>query len=182
MPEYKTANKYKSINRDDVSNWLNSDVPPWVKAILIFLYLYGIRIGEALQIKKTDLYVQDEFLFLIAPMIALEKSQDPYPRRLPVKLSSPGVPYLLEYLEKLDPDDLLFPYSRSWIWTWIHRVDPELSPHVFRHNRLTEFFIQDATEVEVQVWAGHSDTRMSAKYRHKSGVFTERLGKRTTIL
>lgn len=182
MPEYKTANKFKPITRDDVKIWLDSDAQNWVKALMIFLYLYGLRISEALSLRRQDFYELDGFLFLMAPETALEKNRDPSPRRLPISLKAPGMDYLKQYLETLEPDELLFPYSRSWSWIQINKVDPELSPHVFRHNRATEFFLQDASEVEVQVWLGHSDTRMSSKYRHKSGVFSERLGKRTTIL
>lgn len=182
MPTYKTANKFKMINRDDVSNWLSTEAEPWVKALMIFLYLYGVRIGEALRIVRGDLYVQDDYLFLIAPETALEKNRDPYPRRLPVSVKSPGVPALLEYLETKDPEDLLFPISRSHAWTKIKEIDLELSPHVFRHNRATEFALQDASDTEIQVWLGHSDTRSASKYRHRSGIISEKLGKRTTIL
>jgi len=182
MPEYKTANKYKTINRNDVKSWIQAEAKPWVKALMIFLYFYGLRISEALRIERQDLYTQEGYLWLIAPETALLKNQDPYPRRLPIKLDSPGMEYLLEYLENLDPDERLFPYSRVWAWASINKIDTELSPHVFRHNRATEFFLQDASEVEVQAWLGHSDTRQSSKYRHKSGIHTERLGKKTVIL
>ena len=82
MPEYKTANKYKMITRDDVASWLQKDVEPWIKALLIFLYLYGVRIGEAITLKTSDFYVQETYLVLIAPETALETNRDPSPRRL----------------------------------------------------------------------------------------------------
>lgn len=182
IPEYKTANKFRTINRNDVETWLSTKSENWVKALMIFLYLYGVRIGEALQIKREDLYIQEDYLFLITPVSTLEKNPDPYPRRLPISVRSPGAPYLLAYLEALDPDDLLFPYSRSYSWKMIHRIDPELSPHVFRHNRATEFSLQDATDSELQAWLGHSDPRQASTYRHRSGVLSEKLGKRSTIL
>ena len=182
MPEYKYANKYKVLKKNDVETWLSLDEPRWVKALLIFLYLYGVRIGEALMIKREDLYELDEYLYLMPPETALLKNQDPYPRHLPLSIKAPGMSYLRKYQEDLEPQDLLFPYSDSYCWKRIHRVDPELSAHVFRHNRLTEFFLQDATEVEVQVWAGHSDTRQASNYRHRSGILSEKLGKKTKVL
>lgn len=182
MPEYKTANKYKLINRNDVATWLSSGAETWVIALMIFLYLYGTRIGETLSFLRGDLYTQDGYLWLIAPEATLEKNKDPYPRRLPIKLDSPGVPYLLKYLDSKDPEDLLFPVSRSHAWVKIKEVDPELSPHVFRHNRATEFSLQDATDTELQIWLGQSDSRTASRYRHRSGILSEKLGKRTTIL
>jgi integrase len=182
MPKYIYANKYKPINRNDVKSWLESEVPDWVKALMIFLYFYGVRIGEALKVKAGDLYIHEGYLYLETREEDLEKSKDPHPRRLPVSLDSPGMDFLLGYLEDLDEDDYLCTYSSVWCWVMMRRVDPEISSHVFRHNRATEFSLQDGKEIEIQNWLGHSDPRATQKYLHGSGIHTERLGKKTKIL
>jgi integrase len=151
---------------------------PWLGASMVLLWAYGIRIGELEKLRKKDFSIRDGYLYVDAPP---SKNPNNPERLLPLSLDSPFFDLLLHYLRTLKRDDIFLPVHRTTFWRRLKMIDPELSPHVFRHVRATEIAKTRPHVFELKSWLGHSDIRTSQKYIHASGVFAEDLGKRINL-
>jgi len=56
----------------------------------------------------------------------------------------------------------------------IKKLNPKVSPHVFRHTRLTKLALRGATGPDLMDWAGWTDIRPAAKYLHAAGKLAEK--------
>lgn len=175
MPKYITANRSKEITSVDIGNYLLEIREEWFAAILVFLWAYGVRIGEALRLRRVDFYQADGYLWVNCPPLKMRKEMR---RVLPISLKTPHIAELVKYLDELDAPYLVWPMSRMTIYRRFKAIDEELSSHVFRHNRATQLALTRPHPYELQSWLGHSDIRMASKYIHASGIFAEDLGKK----
>ena len=182
MPEYKTANPRKKIPAFTLGKILSKceqeRIEPWVQALTVLLWVFGIRIGEAEKLRKLDFVIKDGYLWVDCPP---EKNPNKPDRVLPISLNTPHLKVLIDYVGTLEPDQIFMPMHRTTYWRRLKKMDEELSAHVFRHNRTTQISLTKPHEFELQSWLGHADTRMSHKYMHESGVFAIDLGKRLKI-
>ena len=178
MPEYKTARPHDPVTHEDMEVFMGSDAEPWVKALVVCLWVFGIRIGEARSRLRKDFSIQQGYLWLNAP--PLKRTDEPR-RVLPIRIDTPFLEYLLSYIRDLEPNKKIWGYSSVWCWVQLKRLDPTLCAHRFRHNRATMIALTRAHPYELQSWLGHSDIRMASLYIHSSGVFAEDLGKRLVI-
>jgi integrase len=182
MPQYKSARPRDAITLEDVERYMIGSADPWVKALIVCLWVYGIRISEALSRTRRDFTVQQGYLWLNAPPMKNPNEPD---RRLPISLETPYLEYLTEYLTNIDPkanpNQRVWSFSTVWAWVQLKRVDSTLCAHRFRHNRATKIALTRAHPYELQSWLGHSDIRMASTYIHASGIFAEDLGRRLKI-
>jgi len=176
MPEYKTAKPDKPIEVKAIQVYLNKCDLPWLRALIVFLWIYGVRITEALKLSKSDFERKEGFLYVNCPPL---KTLENKRRFLPVKLDTSFLEVLLEYLDNVE--DLLWPIHRTTVWRKLKKLDIELCPHRYRHNRLTKIALTRAHPMEIMSWAGHSKIGTSMKYIHASGIFAEDLGKKMEI-
>lgn len=142
---------------------------PEYRALIAFLYLWGARIGEALDMTTEDFTKSDTE---IKARILTEKLRSKGPireqhRTVPIALSSPFTPYLLEYLSS--SAGRLWPFSRVTAWRKIKRLNPNCSPHVFRHTRATKLAMETNSPYALASFFGWSDLRQAMKYIHASG-------------
>lgn len=144
----------------------------WLKALIAFLYLYGCRCSEALQMKKEDVWVQDGILHARIPILKRKKHSGPYEKPthiLRVKANAPFAEHITLYLDGLKPSERLFKHSRWWSWKRIKQLNSNISPHVFRHDRLTKIAIKRPDPYLLKDWAGWSDTRPAEYYVESVG-------------
>ena len=175
MTNFKYAKKDKLITSQVFKNMLKSAEKAWVKSLLVYLYLYGVRITEAIRINLEDLTIESfnnvEYLIANSPTL---KNRKVHNRRIYMPLNTVYLPILLGYMDG-HKGGRLWPYSRVWAWKHVTALNPEVSPHVFRHNRLTRFAQDEATAFQIQSFAGHSDLRPASSYIQTSGVITRKL-------
>jgi len=177
MPEYKTAKPKKPIEVEDMEVYLEGSKEGWMRALIVFLWVYGVRIEEALSLKGDDFFEAEGFLWVNCPP---NKNLQQPRRVLPVSLDTTFLSHLVEYVRS-KKGSLIWPQSYVTVWRRLKDLDVELCPHRFRHNRATQYALKRAHPYELQAWLGHSDIRTASKYIHASGIFAEDLGKRIKI-
>lgn len=182
MPQYITANPRKRITTNTLGEILEKSYELghalWVQALIVLAWAYGIRRGEIYKLRKKDLKVLDGFLYIDSVPLKNPSKPD---RELPLSVDTPYLDILLHYIDKLEDKDSLLPMSVKTFYRRLKKIDPELSPHVFRHNRGTELPFQTDNPYEIMSWMGHSDLRTALKYMHGSSRLAQRLGHKMTI-
>lgn len=166
MPKYKFK-RQELTTREEVEAMIRRADKPWLKAMVAFLYLFGCRCSEALMLKKEDLWVEGGVVFAKIPILKRRASNGPYERPmhiLRVKADAPFVNVVLEHWSGLKDGQRLFPHSRWWTWKKIKDLNPNMSPHVFRHDRLTKIALKRPDPYLLKEWAGWSDTRPAEHY------------------
>lgn len=174
MPEYKFK-RNPSIDESEMKTTLEAIRKPWLKSLTVFLYLAGCRISEALKMKRKDFWIEGDLL--VVRIYVLKKkshAQTPYDTNIHVlhfSLSSPFLKeVLLPYLEAIpSPEARVWYHSRQWSWTCLKKANSNLSPHCFRHSRLTKLALQGASPFDLTDWAGWADSRPAQNYIHASG-------------
>ena len=146
------------------------------KAILEVLYACGIRVSELINLKKTDLLLEDEIIRVFG-----KGSKE----RL-VPIGSSAIKWLREYLAKSRPllekkmksGNIVFlntrgtKLSRMGVWKIVDHytkeagITKEVHPHTFRHSFATHLIEGGADLRAVQEMLGHSDISTTQIYTH----------------
>jgi integrase/recombinase XerD len=167
MPRYSFQRK-DIIRPSEFLSILNQTDSLELKVLLILLYRTGARITELLKLKVEDFVVLEDRIRISIPT-EKKKSQSPIEQRRTIEISRnfDYINYLIEYLTFLkEPGTKLFSRSRVNYWYKIKKLKPDLSPHIFRHSRLTLLAEAGASEQELKYFAGWTDTRPSSNYIH----------------
>ncbi len=146
------------------------------KAILEVLYSSGLRVSEAINLKISDLFLEDEVIRVIG--------KGSKQRIIPI--GSSARKWIKEYLIKVRPllqkrmksENLVFlnskgsRLSRMAIWKIVKKycneagIDKEVHPHTFRHSFATHLLEGGADLRAVQEMLGHSDISTTQIYTH----------------
>ena len=141
------------------------------RAILFSIYSCGLRIGEVINLKLTDILYERKLVFI-------RKSKGKKDRY--VKLGEKNKDILLEYLEEYKPKDWLFEgqyggkYSVESIRKVFKRalssagINKSFKVHDLRHSFATHL-LESGTDLRIiQVILGHSSSRTTEIYTHVS--------------
>jgi integrase len=180
MPEYKFKRQEISTEteiREIIQNarWV------WLKGLTAFLYLFGCRITEALNLKRYDVWVEDQQIVAqIGVLKRRKEKKGPYenlPHLIHVSVRSPfTTDVLIPYIDSVtERTQKLFPISRQLVWLRLKELNPQISPHVFRHDRLMKLALRGATESELMDWAGWTDSRPAGNYVRATGRLAAKL-------
>lgn len=145
---------------------------PMQAALISALYLTASRESELIMsIRKQDIDIQEinNTPFLIIHNLPTLKRRSEKgninPRSCPINMIKEKeiVTYLLEYIEKLNPQDILFPFSANNCYRTIKRhFGNEYYPHYLRHLRLShlaQYYGFDALSIQAFVnWKSISST------------------------
>jgi len=174
MPKYKFK-RTNLTDHEEIEKMIRRAGEPWLKALIAFLYLYGCRCSEALMLKKEDVWVDGSVIHARIPLLKRRRADGPYERPthiLRVHSSAPFADVFLEHWGRLSPNERVFPHSRWWAWKKIKELNPCVSPHVFRHDRLTKIAMKRPDPYLLKDWAGWSDTRPAEYYVEAVGYRT----------
>jgi len=177
MPKYKFKRKALTTH-EEIASMIKKAKEPWLKAIIAFLYVFGCRISEALAMQKEDVWIERDTLCVNIPLLKRRKTKGPYERPahiLRVKINTPFIDEFIKYWEELPPYKKIFPHSRWWTWKKIKETNKKISPHVFRHDRLTKIAMKKPNPFLLKEWAGWSDTRPAESYVEAVGFLTNEL-------
>jgi len=179
MPQYKfKRDPANLVSVEEAGRMIKSAKHDWLKALISFLYLFGCRISEALEVRRGDFWIENNYLAVRMKILKKrkkKKSSGPYGdgdfHILRVSLDAPFVKkILIPYLKKIkNRESRVFPVSRQLAWRKMKDLNPNISPHIFRHDRLLKFALKGATGVELMDWAGWSDMRPARNYLLKAG-------------
>ena len=138
------------------------------KAYFVLLYWIGARRTEPLNLLKEDLREESDRLFMKIP--AFKHGERGGEIELPMDL--PGIIFLKNRWIKTRKHRRLFPFATSTSWRIIKRVDPKLSPHWFRHNRITKFRklldLKKISKDDIKSWTGIKSDRTIEGYGMKT--------------
>lgn len=145
------------------------------KAILEVLYSCGLRVSELINLKESDLFLNEEIIRVLG--------KGSKQRIVPIGRS--GIKWLKKYfkesrvfLAKPNSGSTVFlnsrgkKLSRMGIWKLIERyskeagVDKGVHPHMFRHSFATHLIEGGADLRAVQEMLGHSDISTTQIYTH----------------
>jgi integrase len=133
---------------------------PWVKPAFLFALATGMRRGEVLSLRWTNVDLEARIAFL--PM-----TKNGHPRSVPL---SPQALSVLSELSRRE-GDLVFPISANSLRLAWERVKKragvlDLRFHDLRHEAISRFFEQGLSVPEVSLISGHRDPRMLFRYTH----------------
>lgn len=180
MPAYKFKRK-EITTETEIRKMIQAARWTWLKGIIAFLYLFGCRITEALNLKRYDVRVEEGYI--IATIGVLKRRQEkkgPYaslPHLIHISVKSPFaqdvlIPYLNTVTQR---ESRLFPVSRQLVWLRLKQLNKLISPHIFRHDRLMKLALRGATEAELMDWAGWTDPRPAGNYIRVTGKLAAKL-------
>jgi len=174
MPRYKFKRR-EITTVAEVRDMIERARWDWLRALIAFLYLFGCRISEALNLRRKDVWVEGSYLVAkIGVLKRRKEARGPYenvPHLIHVSLNAPFVKdVIIPYIEKIeDYERRLWPYTRQLVWMRLKELNPFVSPHVFRHDRLMKLAMKGATELQLMDWAGWSDPRPAENYIRATG-------------
>jgi site-specific recombinase XerD len=156
------------------------------RALFCFLYLTGARVDEIVEgkkkvgVKKKDLELAkiNKKDFLVVSLYTLKNRKHPI-RRVPIPIKREGilVKYVLDYVEKLDSEQYLFPFTKQRAWQIIRSILEKYKKnkknkfmnanHFLRHCRLTHLVtIYDFTDQDLVQFTGWSSSLPATIYSH----------------
>lgn len=146
------------------------------KAIISILYLYGCRITECLNLKKSDITIDNKYIHIKFTVLKRKsKSGLPFKHVVLVNRDSPFTSYIIDHVTAFDnPDDDLFlndngnRMMRQEFTRILKKITNNAWCHLFRHTRLTKLAEQGATATQLMTWAGWTDTRPAGIYVQRS--------------
>ena len=94
---------------------------------------------------------------------------------LKVRLAAPGMDKILSYLETVPEGSKVFPFSTRTARRKIHRLNPNTSPHWFRHTRATRLAERTADVFAILSWFGWKRPEMAMHYIQMTGKMSDRL-------
>ncbi len=143
-----------------------------VSSLISFLWLSGVRISEALAVKKEDVKVDREYLYVtITPLKRWRKTKEgikkdlfqislPLPRK-----NSIFAKLIINHLLTLQSDQLMWDMDRRTAWRKITKLNPKIHLHTFRHSRATHFSNKGITEEKMKKWFGWAKgSPMASRY------------------
>ncbi|MFZ1291955.1 MAG: site-specific tyrosine recombinase XerD [Melioribacteraceae bacterium] len=157
------------------------------KSILEILYSSGLRVSEAINLKISDLFLNDEVIRVLG------KGS----KQRIVPIGSSAINWLKEYLVKVRPilqknmksENIVFlnskgsKLSRMAIWKIVKKycdeaeINREVHPHTFRHSFATHLLEGGADLRAVQEMLGHSDISTTQIYTHIDREYVKQVHK-----
>jgi len=127
---------------------------PRHKALIILLYHTGLRISEALKLRRESFTITPKILYVEVGK-RLKGSKSTPPLELPLNL--PYVSFLIENVKDSARGMRVFPYDRKTGYLIVKRVFPKEYPHFFRLNLITDMLgTEGMTIMDVRSWTGLS--------------------------
>ncbi len=173
---YKHKTEADILTVEEVEALIEAAKTPRNRAIISVLFDSAARIGEFVNLKMKDVIVKDGDVSLCV-------DGKTGPRKIPLNISTK---YLLEYLEEHPFRELRD--SPLWISKRKQKltvsgfqnqiskirkranITKKLTPHIFRHSRLTDLARKGMNESSMRCFAGWSqDSSMPAVYLHLCG-------------
>lgn len=151
-----------------LENLVKSAEREMVSGLMATLFLTGCRVSECLDLRAEMFRVDEGWVRVYgAPVLKKGKSAEPQDRirNIPIPISEPLVPYMLEYIDSRANHNDLFPYGRRWAYKWIKKVDPNWWPHRFRAERASQLVIEYGFNVpKLMKWFSWSDPKVPTRY------------------
>ena len=171
-----TEKTYSTKNQDKLEFYKIRD-----RALFSLLYLTGARIGEVVKrLKKSDFeFIKFNKRWFMIVELYTEKNRLHPLRRTPINIEKEKelVDYVNKYVEGLEDEDYLFPFTKQRAWQIIARIISRYKKryrnkfmnanHFLRHCRLTHLVTKyDFTDQDLVQFTGWSNSIPAKSYMH----------------
>ena len=156
LGKYKHGKPNREISIKEFVEFLDKGEfdKPSHKAFFVLIFWIGCRRSEPLKMIKEDIRESEGSLFVKIP--AFKRGERGGEIELP--LDFPGMEFIKKRWLKTNKKRRLFPFSTSTSWRIVKRIDNKLSPHWFRHNRITKLRkLKDQGKIsqdDIKSWTG----------------------------
>lgn len=158
--------KIVALTKDEMERMISSAEIPWEKALLAFLFSTGIRINEALALKRTDLKKEMQIIGKRGKIHT-------------VFLSDSASKHISAYIHsRTDKNTALWvtgsgnPMNykhayRAFMQIWMDaKVSVKVTPHVIRHTFATYLMEQGVDIVIIKELMAHGSIQTTMRYAH----------------
>lgn len=166
------AARKEPMGQEEALRTISEAETPAFRALLSVLWVWGPRINEALRLERRDFDVFEKQVRVRMPLSKKRKEGEFHVLR--ASLSTPGLEGLVEYLRDA-PDGRLFRFSKRTVQRKLHRINPQTSPHWFRHTRASRLADRTEDVMALVDWFGWADPRPAMHYIQMSGKLASRL-------
>jgi integrase len=159
------TNSYQSVNKKDLPKYIDAEVIKERlqevtnnndRMLIIFLWMTGCRISEALGVLKKDIDLQNNTI-----QLRWLKSRKYNYRNIPMH---PQLKQLLSfYLAPIKADDKVFPFSRQRAFQ-ITQKWLGASPHKLRHSFAVHYLRSGGELFDLHLLLGHSKIQTTMEY------------------
>lgn len=175
MPKIKTK-RDDVLTQEEVRAMIRMAPTGELESLIVFLYVFGCRISEAIAVLKEDVWYEGDYLYArIKTLKQKEKSTTVIKRVLKVNTNTPLLGIFIKYHLDLPHGQRLFKRSRFYYWVWIKKTNNKAWPHLFRHTRATRFAEKGADVYHLMAWFGWADPRRALVYVRRGTKFIEDL-------
>ena len=128
----------KTLEKEEVLEMLSQAEDLELKAIISVLICTGARVSEVCMLNGKDISSDDTYIYF--NMRVLKKRNDKE-RRIIRKVNKNNI--FMSYFRKwvnqsnIKRDDPIFEYDRKKVWREVKLLNPEITPHTFRHTLAT---------------------------------------------
>ncbi len=155
-----------------------------VASLTSFLWLSGCRISEALAVKREDVKMDLEYLYVtITPLKQWTKTTTGTKRKsVPVSLVFPRRKTILTKLIIKQtlvtrPEESLWDLHRVTAWRHLVKLNPKIYPHIFRHSRATLLADMGVGDDQMKRWMGWAPrSYMPSTYIRYSKIQMAKIG------
>lgn len=157
------------------------------KAILELFYSSGLRVSELIELKISDLFIEDQVIRVLG------KGS----KQRIVPIGSSAIKWMTKYLTRVRPllqkrmksENVIFlnsrgvKLSRMAIWKIVKKysetakIEKDVHPHTFRHSFATHLLEGGADLRAVQEMLGHSDISTTQIYTHIDRDYVKQIHK-----
>lgn len=167
MPTYQKDISY-IVEKEDAQAMIDRANSLRDKFIVAILYLTGARTTEILELRKKDIWVEGDSLFikLRTAKLGRGKGFKVRERILEIPLEAPFTDIILKYVKLFENDEaILVNVNDSRIRQIVYELsDNRFCPYNFRHSRLTKLSRAGATVDELMYWKGGRTIKSVAPY------------------
>ena len=155
-----------------------------IASLVAFLWLAGCRISEALAVKREDVKMDEDYVYVtITPLKQWTKTKEGTKKRLiPVSLVFPRkktifTRLMIEQTLATVVGHNLWDMARETAWRHIVALNSKVYPHIFRHSRATHLADRGLGDAQMKRWFGWSPkSNMPSVYISHSKLQMSKIG------
>jgi len=168
----------QSISKEEAKLLIRGSKRQWFKSLVSFLYIYGTRISEALNLEREDFTVEGDNLVV---KIAILKRRDKATHKLRANIkTTPFIDIVLKQVVATGRGERVWKVTRQHAWATLKRYNKDYYTHLFRRSRVNALIKQKPTLWELQDFFGWKDPRTAMNYLRLNGALASKFADKIT--
>lgn len=162
-PSYKLP-AVQWLKKEQIEAMVNACKTPLERCVVIVLYDTGMRIGELLNVKLSDIDFTNGY-------IHITRKGD---REGDVPIYEASIKALKDYLNwrsSISSNGKVFPYTYWEVRDWLNTVAGQAGiksfhPHMLRHSKASAMRLRGIGIEDIKDWLGHASIETTMRYSH----------------